>query len=112
MTADLGDAYLSHLRLAVLKAVTHDGRGRANESLIRDVVNGVGLRLGRDQVKTIMAWLADQGLVEVAPGRHGGLTATATHFGHDVAHGDATCPGVKAPDPVTALRQAGRSGAT
>jgi hypothetical protein len=58
----------------------------------------VGLTPTRDQIKTELAWLAEQQLVTSED--HAGLVvATLTERGLDVAEGRTVVPGVQRPSP-------------
>ncbi|WP_142850967.1 hypothetical protein [Telmatospirillum sp. J64-1] len=108
--------WLGHVRLAMLRLVTDqpaDENARicilrdlarcpglsATVSLLHDGMSDYGLSLTRDQVRVLVKWLADQGLVarQVQPAEG----AMLTQAGLDVAQGHTTCPGV-APLPTIA----------
>lgn len=87
-----------HARLALLRALA-DLPGRAgNESILADLLDSVGLPLSRDQIKTGLTWLAEQGLValRVPAGFH---VAELTPRGLEAATGRVPVPGVKRPAP-------------
>ena len=57
-----------------------------------------GHKVSRDRLRTVLAWLAEQGLILVND--PGGLkVARLTARGQDVSCGAADCPGVKRPRP-------------
>lgn len=91
--------HAEHLRLAVLRLLSaEDGGYSANDSVLADALPRVGFNVPRDRVRTVIGWLAEQGLVEVEKLQH--LTvATITERGLDVAAGRANVPGVKRPSP-------------
>lgn len=86
-------------RLSLL-LVLHETPGySANAFLLRDAVDQIyGHSASIDQIRTDVAWLAEQGLVNA---RNTGEVqlATLTARGVDVALGRATQPGVKRPLP-------------
>lgn len=86
-------------RLSLLLVLTETPGYRANAFLLRDAIAEIyGHDASVDQVRTDIAWLAEQGLVTAQT--HGEVTmATLTTRGADVAAGRATVPGVKRPMP-------------
>jgi repressor of nif and glnA expression len=80
-------------RLVLLRSLDDCG-GDANESVLQDCLGLYGHNVSRDAVRTHMAWLSEQGLVQVEDlaGCH---VATLTGRGDDVLNGRATVPGVK-----------------
>lgn len=95
---DYGTTLRKHRRLAILRFLKEcDGYG-ANSSIIRDVVNSVGVTSTTDQVTTELAWLREQGLITLAD-LGGLLLATATTRGVEVAQGIASHPDVQRPSP-------------
>jgi hypothetical protein len=88
----------AHLRLTCLRALSGAPGYRANSSIIHTVTGEFGIMATRDQIKSELAWLAEQGLVETS--EVGAMTiATLTERGLDVADGRATVPGVQRPAP-------------
>jgi len=86
-------------RLSLL-IVLHQTPGySANAFLLRDAVDQIfGHSASIDQVRTDLAWLAEQGLVTTRLVSEV-LLATITTRGVDVALGRASVPGVKKPLP-------------
>lgn len=86
-------------RLSLLLVLTETPGYTANAYLLRDAVSNVfGHVASVDQVRTDLAWLAEQGLVTAKTS--GDVTmATLTTRGADVAAGRAVQPGVKRPMP-------------
>ncbi len=94
MMKDLLDA---DQRLVILRSLV-DAGGEANESILQDCLDVFGHRVSRDQVRTHITWLAEQGLVVVENiGSY--MVAQLTGRGQDVAEGRSTVPGVKKPRP-------------
>ena len=91
--------FARHVRLAILRLL-HEAPGYAlNSSILTDAVGALGLAATRDQVRSEIAWLAEQRLVtsDELPG--GLMVATLTERGADVADGRAHVPGVQRPMP-------------
>lgn len=86
-------------RLSLLLVLDATPGYRANAFLLRDAVGQIyGHSASIDQIRTDLAWLAEQGLVVTHT--TGDVTmATMTARGRDVAAGVATVPGVKRPMP-------------
>lgn len=87
----------SDQRLVILRSLVECGDS-ANESILQDCVKAYGHRVSRDAVRTHLAWLAEQGLVNLVDVA-GCYVATVTGRGADVADGLAVVPGVKKPRP-------------
>lgn len=69
---------------------------RANSSVLTMALDSYGHSLSRDQVKTELHWLAEQGaltLQDVGPV----MVATLSERGQDIAAGRARVPGIKRP---------------
>ena len=85
-------------RLAVLRFLAEDRGYSLNTSVLQDALRAIGHTVSRDEVATQVAWLAEQGLVEV--NQVGPVTvAKLTERGLDCANGAACIPGVKRPSP-------------
>ena len=86
-------------RLSLLLVLNATPGYRANAFLLRDAVSEIyGHSASMDQIRTDLAWLAEQGLITTHT--TGDVTmATMTVRGRDVAAGVATVPGVKRPMP-------------
>lgn len=100
MTKPFDQLMTEHRRLAILRALANpDSAGRINDSILHTIVTGVGIASSRDQVRTAIGWLKEQGLVTVTPLDTGTLVAAITQAGCDVACGNATVIGVQRPAP-------------
>lgn len=87
----------SDQRLVILRSLV-DAGGEANESILQDCLDVFGHRVSRDQVRTHITWLSEQGLVAVENiGSY--MVANLTGRGQDVSEGRSTVPGVKKPRP-------------
>lgn len=85
-----------HLRCTLLRLLAEQSDRRLNESLLRDMSELWALNPTRDQVRSELSWLADQGLVTLRD-LDGFLVAELTDRGEDVATARTTVPGVKRP---------------
>lgn len=86
-------------RLSLLLVLAETPGYRANAFLLRDAIAGIyGHSASIDQVKTDLAWLAEQDLASTHT-TGDVVMATMTTRGADVAAGRAHVPGVKRPMP-------------
>lgn len=84
------------VRLVLLRVLTEMPAYRSNSSVLTSALERFGHAVTRDQVKSELTWLAEQGLV--ALNDLGGVSvATLTERGQDVATGRVVVPGVKRP---------------
>lgn len=84
------------IRLVILRLLVEMTAYRANSSVLTMALDSYGHTLSRDQVKTELNWLAEQGaltLEDVGPV----MVATLTERGQDIAAGRARVPGIKRP---------------
>lgn len=84
------------IRLVILRLLVEMTAYRANSSVLTMALDTFGHTLSRDQVKTELNWLAEQGaltLEDVGPV----MVATLTERGQDIAAGRARVPGIKRP---------------
>jgi hypothetical protein len=86
-------------RLSVLLVLSESTGYQANAFLLQTAIGSIyGHNVSADQVRTDLAWLAEQGLLQAAT--TGDVTmATLLTRGVDVAAGRAVVPGVKRPLP-------------
>lgn len=98
MTDYLTGHFMPHVRLAILRCLAEAPGCAANASLLKSVLQQLGLPATRDQVHTAVAWLAEQGLV-VRTEPLGVVVATLTEAGEDVARGRSRVDGVARPSP-------------
>ncbi|MBD9463931.1 ArsR family transcriptional regulator [Pseudomonas sp. Pdm06] len=89
--------YLRHdMRLVILRLLVEMPGYRANSSVLNTALDNFGHTASRDQVKTELQWLAEQGavsLADIGPV----LVATLTERGQDIAAGRARVSGIKRP---------------
>ena len=88
----------THVRLTILRLLEEDPNYTMNESMLTDMVPEFGFTQSRDQVRSELAWLREQGLVKY-DSNPVIIIATLTERGEDVALGRTTVPGVKRPSP-------------
>lgn len=87
-----------HRRLSILRVLAEAAPHEANDSILTDALNAVGVTSSRDQARTAIGWLAEQGLVTQEA--LGSLKLVRlTGRGLDVARGRARVDGVKPPSP-------------
>ena len=86
-------------RLVVLRALNEDAGYSHNESVLQSILAELGHRISRDQVKTLLGWLAEQGLITTNVVGESLMVAQLTSRGGDVATGMVVVPGVKRPSP-------------
>jgi len=100
---DMGQEWLEHLRIAILRALTVAPGYSLNESILHTYLTGPKLRfkVTRDRVRRQIEWLATERLVTAEDAGDDGelLVATLTMRGLDVAQGNDRHRGVKNPSP-------------
>ncbi|NHC05904.1 VpaChn25_0724 family phage protein [Azonexus fungiphilus] len=84
------------VRLVILRVLSEMPEYRANSSVITNVLDQFGHAVTRDQVKTELRWLEEQGLIQLAE-VGSVLVATLLERGQDVARGRAKVDGVAKP---------------
>lgn len=83
-------------RLVILRLLSEIPGYRSNSSVLVTGLETMGHTMSRDQVKTELSWLHEQGLVE-AEDVASVVVAKLTERGADVASGRARAHGVKRP---------------
>lgn len=87
-------------RLVILRVLQRQPDYRANSSVLQLALERLGHGVSRDQVRSDLAWLAEQQLVRTIPVEEAAVVvAVLTERGGDVAKGVAVVPGVKRPSP-------------
>lgn len=94
--SEYAEYFQRHLRLMLLRYLNESPQYAANSSLLHALAAQFGLPATRDQVKTELAWLAEQRLVRTEE-MTGMVVATLTERGVDVAEGRTVVPGVQKP---------------
>jgi hypothetical protein len=90
---------LQHSRLAVLRHLAAAPAHSANDRLLHDVLQALGLAVSHDQLAGILDWLAEQDVVRLDT-IAGVAVVRITRRGLDVAEGRARVPGIKPPPAV------------
>lgn len=83
-------------RLVILRVLSELNAYKANSSVIAALLERWGHTPSRDQIKTDLRWLQEQGLLGIEE-IETVLLATLTERGMDVAKGRVIQPGVKRP---------------
>ena len=90
----------AHLRLTLLRLLAEQPGYKSNSSVLTQAADATaGFTATRDQVKTELAWLGEQGLITTSEVIEGLVVATLSERGGDVASGRAIVPGVQRPNP-------------
>jgi len=85
-----------HRRLTILRGLADDPHQGLNESILHDLIELRGVPLTRDQVKTEIGWLREQGFLR-SEDLGGHLICFITPDGMEVATGRRRHDGVKFP---------------
>jgi len=85
-------------RLVLLRLLSAAPQYALNAFVLRPGLEAVGHAVSADQLATELAWLAEQGLVELEAVVNV-TVASLTARGADVAAGRVVTPGVKRPEP-------------
>lgn len=85
-------------RLVILRLLSAAPEYTLNAFVLRPGLEAVGHSISADQLATELAWLAEQGLVELEAVVNVAV-ARLTSRGADVASGRVVTPGVKRPEP-------------
>jgi hypothetical protein len=83
-------------RLAILKLLANSEAYTANEYLLQTTLHTFGHAVGRDRLRTDLAWLAEQSLIRVDVVADVRIAKLAAR-GEDAAAGRVNVPGVKRP---------------
>ncbi|GHT90043.1 hypothetical protein AGMMS49545_02240 [Betaproteobacteria bacterium] len=84
------------MRLVILRTLSEMPRYTGNSSVLTNLLSEFGHAVSRDQVKTELSWLTEQGLVTIES-VGSVLVATLSERGQDVAEGRAVVEGVAKP---------------
>lgn len=93
------DLWLEDMRLVILRTLAKTNGYSCNDSILQDVLGSFAHKCSRDQVRSALAWLKEQGYLTYEILETGTYVATITQRGVDVAEGNITVPGVKRPSP-------------
>jgi hypothetical protein len=94
--SDYADYLRSDLRLVLLRILSEMPSYRANSSILSNLLHQLGHAATRDQVKTEMRWLSEQGLINLDDAGSV-LVATLQERGQDVAEGRSQVDGINRP---------------
>lgn len=94
-------SYVEHLkedaRLVLLRTLSELPQYRSNSSVLYGFLGRYGHSFSRDQVRTELHWLAEQGLIQIEENLDAVLVVKLTERGEDVATGRIKTHGVKRP---------------
>ena len=91
--------HAEHVRLAMLRVLKNAPAYSANDSILTQTLNALGLSSTRDGTRVQLAWLEEQRLVKLDRPVPSITVAEITERGLDVAEGRAQIPGVLRPSP-------------
>ncbi len=95
-TKDFAQHLRQDQRLVLLRILSEMPSYRANSSVLVGLMEKLGHTMTRDQVKTELRWLAEQGLLSVVDAGSV-LVVTLDERGQDVAEGRAKVDGIARP---------------
>lgn len=95
--ANFYDYVMASVRLTVLRALVGTPSHAANDSLLYLELERLGLPATRDQLRTQLGWLEEQGLVRLQRPTDSLIVVTLRERGAEVAIGRATVEGVQRP---------------
>ncbi|MDG9992361.1 ArsR family transcriptional regulator [Acinetobacter ursingii] len=85
------------IRLVILRFLNEWASYRGNSSTLHSELNRWGLSCSRDQVKTELHWLKEQGCVEIELDNPQVIVVKLIERGQDVAEGRTKVYGIKRP---------------
>ncbi|MDP1696485.1 MAG: ArsR family transcriptional regulator [Xanthomonadaceae bacterium] len=86
-------------RLVILRLLAEQSAYKSNSSVLRASVDRLGISSSRDDVRTDLAWLSEQGLLRLDEPAQGVYVAVLSERGMDVSQGNTHVPGVARPSP-------------
>lgn len=99
MNKSFEDILREDRRLVMLRLLAGQNAYRSNSSVLHAGLHHLGVAATRDDVRTDLAWLAEQSLVRLSEAVPSVQVAELTSRGFDVAKGHAVVPGVSRPSP-------------
>lgn len=99
LAEDFAPVHDAHVRLSVLRLLDAQPSYCANDSVLYQAVNALGLSCTRDQMRNHLGWLAEQRALTKVEHGVGVIVATLTERGSDLANGRSEIPGVQRPSP-------------
>ena len=97
MTKKFSEFETEHQRLTVLQLLEQDNARSHSEDVLAVGLSALGHAVSADRMRSLLAWLAEQGLVETEGEEI--VVAHLTARGSDAAAGRAVAPGVARPRP-------------
>lgn len=91
------DYLKEELRLVILRILNELPSYTGNSSTLHGFLGRWGLNVSRDQVKTALYWLREQGCISIDLDTPDVLVVKLSSYGQDVAEGRTTVPGIKRP---------------
>ncbi|CAD2225019.1 conserved hypothetical protein [Pseudoalteromonas sp. 3J6] len=88
-----------HQRISILITLKESADFGANTSMLADVLQRYALGCSRDQLKTLLNWLEQNGYITLDKLTENTWVARITQSGIDVAEGISVVPGIKRPGP-------------
>lgn len=95
-TKDFAEHLRQDQRLVLLRVLSEMPSYRANSSVLSNLLHQMGHTMTRDQVKTELRWLSEQGLLTLEEAGSV-IVATLSERGQDVAEGRGRVDGVNRP---------------
>jgi hypothetical protein len=96
---DYADVLRRHRRLTILRELSKMPGYSTNESILEAALDRYRVTSTRDQVRTELGWLGDQGFVTVEDIGGAFMIATMTQAGGDIASGKRVHPDIEKPAP-------------
>jgi hypothetical protein len=96
---EFADYVGEHVRLTALRLMEGQATYCANDSVLTQASQSMGVGCTRDQMRGHLQWLSDQGLVTLLKPMPDVIVATLTQRGLDVATGRSLYAGVARPSP-------------
>lgn len=85
------------MRLVMIRLLNELPSYRGNSSTLHGGLNHWGLSFSRDQVKTELYWLKDQGCIDIELDNPAVVVVKLTERGQDVVEGRQRIPGIQRP---------------
>lgn len=86
-------------RLVILRLLSEQNAYMSNSAVLHAGLHHLGIASSRDEVRTDLAWLAEQGLLRLDEAAEGVYVATLSARGLDLVQGQTHVPGVAKPSP-------------
>lgn len=93
------DVHDRHVRLGILRLLDQAPGYAANDSILAQSIEQLGLACTRDQMRGHLHWLEEQRAVTLVHPASSLIVATLTERGAEYAKGRATTAGIQRPTP-------------